>query len=198
MPLKPCDVLPSRMPPPPEHLSDTDLVVRCQAGDHNAWAEFVRRFGRLVYSVPTRMGLPPEACDDVFQDVFEIAVRTLPAVKDPKSVPKWLLTVAYHAVCRRGRRSRDRVSSREDEHSDPPPDDLDRWERAEIVRRAMARLGGNCERLLMALFRRPEGGGYDGIATQTGIPVGSIGPTRGRCLRKLLAILEDMGVADEF
>jgi RNA polymerase sigma factor (sigma-70 family) len=174
-------------------LDDGDLIARCRAGDQRSWAALVERYGRLVYSVPSRLKLPAEGCDDVFQEVFVTVLRTLPTLRDQKSLPKWLMTIAYHASCRWTRRMRPAAVADDPRLPDrPAEDDLIRWERQELVRRALERLGGNCERLLWALFRRPEAGGYQEVAAQLGMPIGSIGPTRNRCLRKLMDILDEM------
>jgi RNA polymerase sigma factor (sigma-70 family) len=175
---------------------DGEIIARCRAGDERAWAALVERYGRLVYSVPFSLKLPAEGCDDVFQEVFMAVLRTLPTLRDQKSLPKWLMTIAHHASYRWTRRMRSPGAA---DLSPVPPlpggpahEDLIRWERQELVRRALARLGGNCERLLRALFRRTDGGGYHEVAAQLGMPVGSIGPTRNRCLRKLMDILDEM------
>ena len=172
---------------------DAELISGCRNGDESAWSAMIDRYGRLVYSVPARLRLPPDGCDDVFQEVFATVLRTLPGLRDNKSLPKWLMTIAYHAACRWARRNTWPSGPADPALPDAPPeDDLVRWERQDLVRRALARVGGPCERLLLALFRDDGSRAYQDIAAQLGMPVGSIGPTRNRCLRKLLTVLEEM------
>lgn len=77
--------------------------------------------------------------------------------------------------------------------SAPDDDALLRWERQHLIREALKRLGGRCETLLSELFLGKTEGSYDAVAERLGIPVGSIGPTRARCLKKLEELLLSMG-----
>ncbi|MCH8314606.1 MAG: sigma-70 family RNA polymerase sigma factor, partial [Planctomycetes bacterium] len=72
------------------------------------------------------------------------------------------------------------------------------WERQQIVREALDRLGGRCQQLLTALFLAPGTLNYEAIADQLGMKVGSIGPTRARCFEKMEKILREMGLDPAF
>jgi RNA polymerase sigma factor (sigma-70 family) len=176
---------------------DEDLIQSCIAGDPRAWERFVDRFGRLVYAVPSRMGLQPEACEDVFQNVFAIVLRELPRVRDAASIPKWLITIAHHESYRWVRRWKHRgeglPAGAELPEPDPDPaeDELDRLERQQIILDAVDQLDGRCRELLTLLFLDPAEPSYQEIAKRLGMAVGAIGPTRNRCLRKLLETLGD-------
>ena len=76
----------------------------------------------------------------------------------------------------------------------PSDEDIERWEEQHLVHRALGRLGGRCELLLRALFTEGNAPGYEEIARRLGMKVGSIGPTRARCFRKLEQILLDLGL----
>ena len=80
-----------------------------------------------------------------------------------------------------------------DEPSGEDADRLQQLERQDLVRRALSLLGDPCKSLLIAIFRRGPGDRYAEVAEQLDIPVGSIGPTRGRCFRKLEDILGRLG-----
>jgi len=81
-----------------------------------------------------------------------------------------------------------------DIRADAPPQDLaDQWELQHQVRRGLDELGDPCKSLLEALFLSPSDMDYETIAGQLGMKVGSIGPTRARCFKKLEAILRKLG-----
>lgn len=170
------------------------LLAACLSGDQRAWESLVDRYGRLVFSVPRRYGLSPEACDDVFQSVFLIAFRELSSLRDGRSLTKWLITIAHHETGRWAARAARATGRSLPEIPDVAPGDLvERLERQQMVREALAELGGRCEELLIALFSGPERPDYAAVAARLKMPVGSLGPTRARCLEKMLRILGERG-----
>lgn len=181
---------------------DEALIAACIRGDERAWSQFVDRYGRLVYAVPARMGLPPDACEDILQNVFAIAFGELSRIRDRASIPKWLITVSHRETCRWLRRAReaargDRYNLLPEAKDALPEQELARLERRHLVHEALERLGGidgtgdRCRDLITALFLAPSTPNYKEISRRLKIPVGAIGPTRNRCLRKLLRLLED-------
>ncbi|MEX2220013.1 MAG: sigma-70 family RNA polymerase sigma factor [Phycisphaerales bacterium] len=174
---------------PDPQSQDPALVEACLKGDRRAWASLIDRYGRLVYSVPSRRGLPPEACEDVFQDVFAILLKELPRLRDAASLPKWLITTAVRESARAARRAGPTASVLPDVQAQPPPEEeLAAAEERQRIREALDLLGDPCRALLVALFG-PEKPDYSTIARRLDMPVGSIGPTRARCLAKLAAIV---------
>ncbi|UCD75505.1 MAG: sigma-70 family RNA polymerase sigma factor [Phycisphaerales bacterium] len=174
---------------------DYELICACRSGDEEAWRELVSRYGRLVFSIPRRYGLSPQASEDVFQEVFAILVRQLPTIRNPTGLPKWLITTTHRVSCRiskQGRTESTHVADTVDPHG-PPPEEISRWERQQLVRECLRRLGGRCEELLTALYMGRGQVGYEEISRSLDMPIGSIGPTRARCLQKLLEIMEDYG-----
>jgi RNA polymerase sigma factor (sigma-70 family) len=178
---------------------ETDFLIEsCIRGEREAWDRFVDRYSRLVYAVPSRLGLQSDACDDVFQNVFAIVLRELPRIRDRGSLPKWLITVAHRESYRWLRRWK---AQSESDGSDvrpplemapePPEDALLRLERQQIILEGVEKLDGRCRDLLTALFLDPTQPDYRDVSRRLDIPVGSIGPTRNRCLRKLLVLLGD-------
>lgn len=173
---------------------DRALIEGCLRGDEECWRVLVQRYSRLVYSIPYRYGLKPEAAEDVFQAVFEACLRQLPRVRDHQALPKWFITTA-HRMCRRAvRDDRERAAGRVEppDEPDPPMAQMEQWERRHRVQVALRRLGGRCEDLLRILYSNDSGTAYDRAAEQLQMPRGSIGPTRARCLKKLLDILSAM------
>lgn len=182
---------------PPNPSSDhlAELIVRARARDKRAWSDLVHAYSSLVYSIPRRYGFPNDECDDVFQTVFIILLRELHAIKSPATLPKWLMTTT-HRECWRLARSRPKSGAQAGESvpdsQELPQERAIRWEREHKVRQALRELGGRCERLIEALFMDPSRPDYDSIAARLGVPPGSIGPTRARCLAKLAELLEDL------
>jgi len=195
------------MSPPTEgwkRADDADVLKACVAGDEEAWAELVARYGRLVVSIPRRYGLGREACEDIFQEVFAILVRQLAGIRRRTGLPKWFITTT-HRVCRQW--FQQAKQGKHDNHAlgdesamisgrEPPPDLLVQWERQHLVGQALRRLGGRCEQLLIALYTDQGGDGYEEVAAKLEMPAGSIGPGRARCLRKLMEIIESMEAAE--
>jgi len=164
------------------------LVAACIKQDQAAWATLVDRYGGLVYSIPTRYGLSRHDADDVFQEAFAALVAQLDTLRDGQSVAKWLITTAHRLAWRRIRQLRREVPPQygSADANEPPPEMAERWERLHRVRLALEALDPRCRELLATLVGDHAPESYDQIAETLGIPRGSIGPTRARCLRKLL------------
>lgn len=186
------------------------LVNRCLSGDARAWALLVERYARLVHAIALRHGLTPAEVDDVGQEVFLALAQQLHTVEDPERLPGWLATttrrISWRAMQRRRyEQSLDESPTDEDSSSAggqrelasplPTPEQMVRtWDQQEALHGALARLGDRCRDLLAMVFLDPEEPSYDDISTQLGMPKGSIGPTRNRCLQQLRSILEGLGV----
>jgi RNA polymerase sigma factor (sigma-70 family) len=178
------------------HQSDPALVQACLRGEESAWEELVDRYERLVYSIPRRLGLSAADADDVFQNVFATLVRRLGDLRDQSRLSAWLITTTYRESWRIGKRA-ERHAPLDERMADaaaPPLDEVARWEREQLVRQALRRLDDRCRDLVTALFLEPDTPGYQAIAERLGMSVGSIGPTRARCFKRLEGILIELGV----
>jgi RNA polymerase sigma factor (sigma-70 family) len=175
--------------------SDSNLIQQCLRGEVAAWDRLVDRYGRLVYSVARRCGLNEVDSEDVFQAVFLALYRRLNQLRDVERISSWLITTASRESWRVRRRGR-RHESLDEEVSADSEEGLARaaaWERQHLVREALEQLGGPCKPLLEALFLDPAEPDYEAVSRQLGIKLGSIGPTRARCLAKLERILIALG-----
>jgi RNA polymerase sigma factor (sigma-70 family) len=187
--------------PPP---SDADLVARCRQGDATAWQALVMRYQRLVYAIVRRIGDDEHGAADVFQTVFSRLLAHLPRLAEPERLQAWIVTTAKReALLQRSRARRTESMTRHDaggeaaadwEPADSaagPEQALADWQQLQQVRLAMDRLDPRCQTLLGLLFRDDDDRvAYDQVGQQLGIPVGSIGPTRSRCLAKLRRLLD--------
>lgn len=174
-----------------EHMTDPELVEACLGGSESAWATLVDRYSRLVYSIPARHRLAEHLRDDVYQSVWAIAVRHLGGLRDAQSLAAWLIRTTQRETWRIGRAasgSSPAGSSEDLVWTDPAEADL--LEDRQRMRAALGRLDERCRELLIAAFSadRPN---YDQLAEQLGMPRGSIGPNRGRCLNKLRTLIEE-------
>lgn len=179
------------------NTSDPSLVQACLDGSQQAWNELVDRYERLVYSVALKSRLSAADADDVFQTVFFSLHRNLPQLKDQARLSAWLITTTHRESWRVARR---RMRTLGDDNLDSEsavidPRELETIETQTLVRQGLAELGGTCEQLLRMLFMDSDETPYDNIASQLGMAVGSIGPTRARCLKKLERILARLGLA---
>ncbi len=172
--------------------STTELVQQCLSGDSEAWRALIDEFAGLVYGVARQHGLSDHQADDVAQTVFAQLVRSLGSIQDPAALPGWLSTSARRESWRVLRaRARD---TRMDQTPEPAAlstseISLESLEQAQTVRSALLRLEPRCRDLLWALFLGPQPPDYTRISGELSIPVGSIGPTRKRCLAKLADLM---------
>lgn len=185
--------------------SDEELLRACRRGEEAAWEALVRRYQRLVYAVPRRAGLDEDAAADVFQDVFATLLQSIESIEQPSRLHAWLVTTARRKTWLAVKRSRrtvaldgfegetDEVSSIPDE-SLLPDEVLAQLEEQHLVRAALAELDERCRRLLTMLFCRADPPPYSEVAAALGTTEGSIGPTRARCLKKLLGALNKAGL----
>lgn len=178
--------------------SDDTLLERCRAGDPLAWDALVSRYRRLVWSVILEQRLRDEEREDAFQQVFASLVEHIDRIREEAALSTWLGVTAKRACWRIAERSRRDATAARPLETDPVDsrDDLaglDEHLERQRVREGLERLGGRCRELLEALFDAPGEPSYPLIAERLGIRVGSIGPTRARCLEKLGAILVRMG-----
>lgn len=175
----------------------TELVAGARAGEQAAWDEIVARFSALLWAVARSYRLEHNAAADAVQGTWLRLVESINSLQDPEALPGWLLTTARRQAIRLLRtKARDfpveDVDVLDQEAPDLPALDaallLD--ERDAALWQAYRRLGERCQRLLRVLMA-PECPSYSEVATRLGMPVGSIGPTRGRCLGQLRGLLAE-------
>lgn len=172
-----------------------DLLAACQRGDGQAWTEFVRRYSKLVYSVANRYRLPGAEAEDVHQAVFLAAVRHLDQVREAEKVVPWLVTTAHRECWRLARRKNLAVDLAADfaDIDEPSSDRLAEQEALQALREVYPSLPERCQTLLRVLFSAGSRPDYEAISQSLGLAVGSIGPTRMRCLQKLAELMARKG-----
>jgi len=179
--------------------SDPELVSMCLKGDGHAWEALIRRYRRLIFSVPVRFGFEDADAADVFQAVCLKLLEHLHDVNDERRSSAWLVTTTTRQ-CLHLRVLKTRETTGEDENVEDRQDSSINLEDLRLVteeqqsiREAVEELGGRCQSLIGLLYFDSTSPTYDEISGQMGIPVSSIGPTRARCLEKLRTILRRRG-----
>lgn len=169
-----------------------DLVLRARKGDSDAWDALVERFAPLIWSICHRYSLGRADAEDIGQYVWLRLVDQLDAVHDPAALPGWLATTTQRECIRALRAARNQhaswyepdVESIPDEQTGMAEHEVLLAERHAALREAFTRLPPPCQRLIALLLEDPPMP-YAEISARLGIPVGSIGPSRGRCVEKL-------------
>lgn len=183
--------------PSVEEATDAELVRRCLKGDEGAWGVIIDRYKRLIYSIPTKFGAPPDDANDIFQAVCVELVTELPKLRKPEALRAWLISITRHKALKwktHARRQQQWERTDDVEHVLPSDDPsaatlIEDLQREQSVRDALAGLPDRCQRLVRLLFYGSSPMPYAEVARRLGLSANSIGFIRGRCLRKLEAAL---------
>jgi len=146
-----------------------DLVTRAGNGDKQAWDTLVERYAPLIWSICRRYRLSSADANDVGQRVWLQLVSQLDTIRDPASLPGWLAATTQREC---------------GQQTEMAGQELLTSERHAALREAFTRLPPCCQRLIAVLTEDPPVP-YAQISARLGIPIGSIGPSRRRCLDRL-------------
>jgi RNA polymerase sigma factor (sigma-70 family) len=182
-------------------MSDDDvssLVKRASDGDQAAWDALVERYTNLLWSVARGYRLERADAADVIQVAWLRLVEHLPRLRDPERVGAWLATTVRRECLQVIATRKRRGGPVEDEILTSLPDDAPPVdarvladERDRALWQAFAGMPDRCQRLLRILMADPPPS-YQDVAETLTMPVGSIGPTRARCLERLRTLLDDV------
>ncbi len=172
------------------------LVRRAAEGDRHAWEGLVDQYSRLIWSITVDFKLIESDAADVVQTTWLRLLQHIDRIEYPDRVGSWLAATARNE-CLRSLAARKRVVLGHDDveldnavaHGPEIDERLLADERDQVVRDALSRLPRRWQRLLEMLMADPPAS-YAEISDQLGVPVGSIGPTRGRCLAQLRVLLQ--------
>ncbi len=177
--------------------SDAQLIQACLRGDEHAWEALLERYERLIYSIPRRYGMSEDEAAEVFQNVCITLLEQLERLRHHEKLGAWLVTTTRRECWQQWRRTQPVAQ-------DGPPASLAvpdispeevvaEYEEYMHVRSALERLAEGCRKLLWHLYYDPAQPSYADIARRLNLPLGSIGPTRARCLEKLRLVLKESG-----
>jgi RNA polymerase sigma factor (sigma-70 family) len=183
----------------------TDLVARARRGDTQAWNALVARHTPLITSICRRHRLGQADAEDVSQSVWLRVVAQLDNIREPAALPGWIATTTRRECGRVARAARGPYAvtyaldaeNMPDERAEVAGQELLAAERRAAVREAFTDLPGAWQQLVTQLTMDPPPP-YAEVSARLGIPVGSIGPTRSRCLDRMrrypaIAALIDAG-----
>ena len=180
----------------------THAFTAYRDGDRQALDELVGLLTPLLWHTVRGQGVDPVAAEDVVQTIWMRLLHSGGSIRDPQTVVKWLLTAARREAWRVAKRSRsdqahtsalfgqegEELTAIPVQREELPDEVLFRDDRQRQLWEHVQELPGRCRELMrvIAFADRPD---YALIAESLGMPVGSIGPTRGRCLAKLRQVL---------
>lgn len=172
------------------------MVRAAAAGDREAWDRLVNRYVALLWAIALRHGLNESDAADVVQTTWLRLLEHIDDIRDPSRVGSWLATTAQREALRIVAYRR-RMVLNEDHAAFDGPDRLGApvdealiaREQAAAARQALDSLPPTWKSLVEMLTQDPRPS-YEEIGADLGLPIGSIGPTRGRCVRRLRAIVD--------
>jgi len=184
----------------------TSLVAGAIDGHSDAWSALVTRLERVVWKSVNMMTFDHEARDDAFAATWLRLAERLDTIREPEKLPGWLATTACNEVRQIIRqRSRqqtmqgaewassggvgdllDTLAGDEGDHSRGMQLDESRRE----VRAAFGRLDAQCREIITVLVLADPPVPYEQASERLGRPIGSLGPSRRRCLQKMKSLLE--------
>jgi RNA polymerase sigma factor (sigma-70 family) len=170
----------------------TDLVTRARTGDKRAWDALVERYAPLIWSISRKSRLGRADAQDACQNVWLRLADQLDKIRDPAALPGWLATTTWRECGRVLRAAHGPhtpvyafdAENLPDQQAGAAEQELLTTQRHAALREAFSHLPSDCQQLIALLIADPPVR-YAEISVRLGIPVGSIGPTRSRCLNKL-------------
>jgi RNA polymerase sigma factor (sigma-70 family) len=172
------------------HARMADLLQAAREGDNQSLGELVDELTPLLWQVARAQGLDRDTSSDIVQTAWLKLLGSLGEIRTPIALTSWLITVTRREAWRVRNSTRMELPAKDvlfaelpDVAPTPEEERVD-VERSRMLWHAVAQLSERCQRLLriIAFTRRPD---YDVVSMALGMPRGSIGPTRGRCLAKL-------------
>ncbi|MGN6792512.1 MAG: RNA polymerase sigma factor [Streptosporangiaceae bacterium] len=178
-------------------MNAAELVQLAAAGDRSAWEKLVDQYSRLIWAMTRDFKLPESDAADVVQVTWLRLLEHIDRIEHPAKIGSWLATTARHE-CLRHVAARSRIMLVNDDEAtfsatvsqQPEVDErLLAAESAQAVRDALSLLPWRWQQLIELLMADPPTS-YTEISSQLGLPIGSIGPTRRRCLERMRVLLQ--------
>lgn len=172
------------------------LVQRAAAGEQQAWDALVEEYGKLIWTIARSYHLTAAEAADVSQTTWLRLCENIDRLRDPSAISAWLATTARRECMSIESRNRSLILVDDivqlDQMTDEPPVEelLLQREREIAVHAALQHLPPRTRRLVQLLMEDSPPS-YEQVSSTLHLPVGSIGPTRGRALRRLRRLLEN-------
>jgi RNA polymerase sigma factor (sigma-70 family) len=173
-----------------------DLLDAARGGSEEALGQITAELSPMLWHVARAAGLGADDAEDVVQTAWERLLSHLADIRVPQALIGWLVVTTKHEAWRiRSSGRRQRPADQEwltalPDHAAGIEEQILLDEQQRALWRAVGRLSAQCQELLriVAFIPRPD---YQSVSAALGMPVGSIGPTRGRCLDKIRVLLAD-------
>lgn len=168
---------------------DETILSKAQLGDPDAWRLLVDTYSGVVWAVLRSLRVQEPDRSDIYQSVFLKLTTHIGTIREPLALPGWLATVTRRQCIdmfrKQDRQPTPSEATADVEANEPLPEEqiIVDDERVAVMR-SFRRLDEKCQRLLSLMFFGMEHS-YSAISEIVEIPVGSIGPSRQRCLEKL-------------
>lgn len=171
-------------------MGDDELVMRIRSGDRVAWDELVDRHSALLWRLARSIVADDQAASDAMQTAWLRLLEQIDRIEDPQAVSSWLCTTVRREAIAIGKASvrqapADHTSWSFDTATVPESDPGNHVVQADqhaTVLGVFRQLSDRCQHLLTLLAHKLS---YKEISLAMDLPVGSIGPTKNRCLDQL-------------
>jgi RNA polymerase sigma factor (sigma-70 family) len=172
------------------------LLDAARGGSEDALGQITTELSPMLWHVARAAGLGTDDAEDVVQTVWERLLSHLADIRVPQALVGWLVVTTRHEAWRMRSNGRRQLPADQDWLTELPDraagteDQIVLDEQQRALWRAVGKLSAPCQELLriVAFVPRPD---YQTVSAALGMPVGSIGPTRGRCLEKVRSLLAD-------
>lgn len=172
------------------------LLDAAKGGSEDALGQITAELSPMLWHVARAAGLGTDDAADVVQTVWERLLSHLAGIRVPQALVSWLVVTTRHEAWRMRSDGRRQLPADQEwltelaDHAAGTEEQIVLDEQQRALWRAVGRLSAQCQELLriVAFVPRPD---YQEVSAALGMPVGSIGPTRGRCLEKARALLAD-------
>lgn len=181
-----------------QEADDATLVKHCLAGNEDAWEVLITRYSRLIYSIPLRFGLSRAVADEIFQETSLLILEKLDTIRDVDRLSAWIVTSTRRLCIQHWRRTSkvqlDDIDTFENDlgENDNVDEEIDLMAQRTMIKKALSEIPPRDRDLITALFLEDPPWTYDEISEKLGIPTGSIGPTRKRSIKKLIAAVQQL------
>jgi RNA polymerase sigma factor (sigma-70 family) len=171
-----------------------DLLAAAREGSEDALGQMVTELSPLLWQVARAAGLSSGDAEDVLQTTWMRLVAHLGDIHDSAALTSWLVTTTKREAWRVSAEGRRQLPADQESFAELPDqgpgseEQVITEDQRRVLWAAIGQLSRRCQELLriIAFAPRPD---YTAVAAALGMPVGSIGPTRGRCLAKLRVLL---------
>jgi RNA polymerase sigma factor (sigma-70 family) len=173
-----------------------DLLDAARGGSEDALGQITAELSPMLWHVARAAGLGTDDAEDVVQTVWERLLSHLADIRVPRALVSWLVVTTKHEAWRMRSSGRRQLPADQEwltalpDHAAGAEEQIVIDEQHRALWRAVGKLSAQCQELLriVAFVPRPD---YQSVSAALGMPVGSIGPTRGRCLEKIRVLLAD-------